>query len=236
MVNCIVIDDEPFARNLLDEYIQKVPYLNLLGSFSSGLDALDLLRKESVDLLFLDIQMPEINGITFLKSLNNKPKVIFTTAFAEFALEGFELNATDYLLKPFDFPRFLKAVEKILPPKIQNNEASVPQEHPKYLFVKDGSSVVKITLSDILFIKGVKDYVQIITNEKKVMSLQTLKELSENLPENSFSRVHNSYIVGLDHIDSIQRNQVHIQEVRIPLGGTFKKAFMGKLKEIGIAR
>ncbi len=236
MVNCIVIDDEPFARNLLEEYINKVPYLNLLGSFSSGLKALELLNAQPVDLLFLDIQMPEINGITFLKSLKNKPNVIFTTAYAEFALEGYELNATDYLLKPFDFPRFLKAVEKVTPAQIQAPETFSTAKSPKYLFVKDGSSMIKITLSDIRYIKGVKDYVQIFSINKKVMSLHTLKELSETLPEDLFARSHNSYIVGLQHIDSIHGNQINILDTQIPIGATFKKPFMESLKKIGLPR
>lgn len=234
MVNCIVIDDEPFARNLLEEYISKVPYLNLLGSFSSGLKALELLNSQPVDLLFLDIQMPEINGITFLKSLNDKPNVIFTTAYAEFALEGYELNATDYLLKPFDFPRFLKAVEKVTPAKNLVSENTVVTKSPKYLFVKDGSSMIKITLSDIHYIKGLKDYVQIFTLDKRVTSLHTLKELSETLPEDLFSRSHNSYIVGMQHIDTINRNQINIRDTQIPIGATFRKTFMESLKRIGL--
>ena len=234
MVNCIVIDDEPFARNLLEEYISKVPYLNLLGSFSGGLKALELLNSQPVDLLFLDIQMPEINGITFLKSLNDKPNVIFTTAYAEFALEGYELNATDYLLKPFDFPRFLKAVEKTTPQKHPVPDNSAITKSPKYLFVKDGISMIKITLTDIQYIKGLKDYVQIFTAGKKVTSLQTLKELSETLPEDLFSRSHNSYIVGMQHIDSINRNQINIRDTQIPIGATFRKSFMESLKRIGL--
>lgn len=236
MVHCIIIDDEPLARNLLEDYIQKVPYLNLLGSFSSGLKALELLNSQSVDLLLLDIQMPDINGITFFKSLSSTPSVIFTTAYAEFALEGYELNATDYLLKPFDFPRFLKAVEKVMHPKSIASTTSPVSDHPEYLFVKDGTSMIKITLSDILFIKSMKDYVQIFTNEKKVMSLQTMKELTELLPKNMFSRVHNSYIVGLQHIDSVTGNQIFIQQNQVPISNTFKKSFTNTLKSIGISR
>ncbi len=237
MTNCIIIDDEPFARNLLEDYISKVPFLELKGSFASALQALESLNKERIDLLFLDIQMPDINGITFLKSLRHKPKVIFTTAYAEFALEGFELDALDYLLKPFDFPRFLKAVEKYSSnnksPLTQNNHNDEPI---KYIFVKDGSSIVKIALTEILYIKGVKDYVQIITPSRKVMSLQTLKELSLNLPEHSFSRMHNSYIVGLHYIDSINHNEIQIGKISLPIGQTYKKSFMESLLRIGISK
>tara|TARA_R110000868_G_scaffold306734_4_gene568157 strand:- start:26932 stop:27642 length:711 start_codon:yes stop_codon:yes gene_type:complete len=236
MINCVIIDDEPYARNLLEDYIGKVPYLELLRSFSSGLNALETLRKNSIDLLFLDIQMPEINGITFLKSLQNNPNVIFTTAYAEYAVEGFELNAKDYLLKPFDFPRFLMAVEKIYSTVPQINIDRDIVDPVKYLFVKDGSTIVKISLSEIQFIKGLKDYVQIVTSSKKVMSLQTLKELSYSLPGQSFARVHNSFIIGLHHIDSIQNNHVNIKEVTIPIGPTYKKTFMESLIRIGISK
>ncbi|GAB5410395.1 MAG: LytTR family DNA-binding domain-containing protein [Balneolaceae bacterium] len=236
MVNCIVIDDEPYARNLLEEYIEKVSYLNLIGSFSSGLKALDILNRTSVDLLFLDIQMPEINGITFLKSLGKKPSVIFTTAHAEFALEGFELNATDYLLKPFDFSRFLSAVQKVTPSRNEIVQAPIKETDLKFIFVKDGTRIIKLTLSEILYIKGLKDYVQIITPSKKVLSLKSLKELTNSLPKHLFSRVHNSYIVGLSHIDSIQRNQIQIKKVVIPIGPTYKKEFMEALSNIGLPK
>lgn len=236
MINCLIIDDEPFARNLLEDFIAKVPYLELKGSFASGLNALDLLKKDSIDLIFLDIQMPDINGIALLKSLHNSPKVIFTTAYAEFALDGFELNALDYLLKPFDFPRFLSAVEKYTSTSFKNNSTLHSETNVQYIFVKDGSSIVKIALSDIQCIKGLKDYVQIITSSKKLLSLQSLKQLSLNLPEHSFSRVHNSYIVGLHHIDSINRNHIRIDEKTIPIGATYKKSFMESLRLIGISK
>lgn len=231
MINCVIIDDEPFARNLLSDYIDKVPYLNLKDSFSSGLLALEMLNKEKVDLLFLDIQMPDINGIEFLKSLKEAPKVIFTTAHAEFALEGYELDVLDYLLKPFDFPRFLKAVEKAS--KHQNKISDFEKEkQSKYILVKDGFDLVKVSLKDILYIKGLKDYVQIVTTKKKIISLQTLKDLSQSLPEDMFFRVHNSYIVSLDHINSIGKNQIKVEGDYIPIGATFKKHFFDSLNRL----
>lgn len=233
MINCVIIDDEPYARSLLSDYINKVPYLDLRGSFSSALFALEMLNKEKVDLLFLDIQMPDISGIEFLKSLKIAPSVIFTTAHAEFAIEGYELSILDYLLKPFDFPRFLKAVEKAS--VIQKNLiSSESKSEPKHILVKNGYSLVKISLDDILYIKGLKDYVQIVSKTKKTVSLQNLKELSESLPEDRFFRVHNSYIVGLDHISSIEKNRIQIDEKSIPIGLTFKKHFFDALNRIGI--
>lgn len=232
MINCVIIDDEPFARNLLSDYIDKVPYLNLKDSFSSGLLALEMLNDEKVDLLFLDIQMPDINGIEFLKSLKEAPKVIFTTAHAEFALEGYELDVLDYLLKPFDFPRFLKAVEKAS--KHQNRSSdSEKKNQSKYILVKDGYNLIRVSLKDILYIKGLKDYVQIVTIKKKIVSLQTLKDLSESLPEDMFFRVHNSYIIGFDHISLIEKNQIRIQDDSIPIGSTFKKHFFNSLNRVG---
>lgn len=233
MISCAIIDDEPFARSLLSDYIHKVPYLNLKDSFSSGLLALEMLNNEKVDLLFLDIQMPDINGIEFLKSLKEAPKVIFTTAHAEFALEGYELDVLDYLLKPFDFPRFLKAIEKVSKHHVSSSNSG-KKNQLKYILVKDGYNLVKVSLEDILYIKGLKDYVQIVTAKKKIVSLQTLKELSENLPDDMFFRVHNSYIVGFDHINSIGKNQIKIQGDSIPIGSTFKKHFFDSLNRLGV--
>lgn len=233
MINCVIIDDEPFARNLLSDYIDKVPYLNLKDSFSSGLLALEMLNDEKIDLLFLDIQMPDINGIEFLKSLKEAPKVIFTTAHAEFALEGYELDVLDYLLKPFDFPRFLKAVEKAS--KYQSKSSNSEEKNQsKYILVKDGYNLVKVSLKDILYIKGLKDYVQIVTTKKRIVSLQTLKDLSESLPGEMFFRVHNSYIVGLDHISLIEKNQIKVHDDSIPIGSTFKKHFFDSLNRKGL--
>jgi len=233
MINCVIIDDEPFARNLLSDYISKIPYLNLKHSFSSGLLAMETLNKEKIDLLFLDIQMPDISGIEFLKSLKEAPKVIFTTAHAEFALEGYELNILDYLLKPFDFPRFLKAIEKA--PTFQSTSNNSEHKEPlKYILVKDGHRLIKVALQDILYIKGLKDYVQIVTPNKKIVSLQTLKELSGNLPGDKFSRAHNSYIVGLEHINLVEKNRIVIEGEKIPIGPTFRKLFFDALNKIGV--
>lgn len=233
MINCVIIDDEPFARNLLNDYISKIPYLNLKHSFSSGLLAMETLNKEKIDLLFLDIQMPDISGIEFLKSLKEAPKVIFTTAHTEFALEGYELNILDYLLKPFDFPRFLKAIEKAS--TFQSTSNNSEQKEPlKYILVKDGHRLIKVALQDILYIKGLKDYVQIVTPNKKIVSLQTLKELSGNLPGDKFSRAHNSYIVGLEHINVVEKNRIVIEGEKIPIGPTFRKLFFDALNKIGV--
>jgi two-component system, LytTR family, response regulator len=232
MIRCVVVDDEPYARQLLTEFISKVPNLKLEGAFSSALAALPVLSKKSIDVLFLDIQMPDISGIDFLKTLDKRPLVIFTTAFAEYALEGFELDVADYLLKPFDFSRFLKAVNKLSqklesPPPPQSSDASTPKKD--FIFVKDGTRLVKVNLSEIKFIKGTREYVTIVTPGSKIMSLQSMKALEEELPEN-FIRVHNSFIVNITCINSIAKNEIEIGDEIIPIGITYKKSFFEKIR------
>jgi two-component system, LytTR family, response regulator len=233
MIRCVVIDDEPYARQLLTEFISKVPNLKLEGAFSSALAALPVLSKKNIDVLFLDIQMPDISGIDFLKTLDKRPLVIFTTAFAEYALEGFELDVADYLLKPFDFGRFLKAINK-LTQRIESAPVEPIQvtssSKSDFMFVKDGTKLVKVDLAEIYFIKGTREYVTIITSGSKIMSLQSMKALEEELPE-SFIRVHNSFIVNITRINSISKNEIEIGEDIIPVGITYKKSFFEKIKK-----
>jgi two-component system LytT family response regulator len=226
MIRCIVIDDEPYARDLLKEFILKVPHFQLVGIFSSALQALPVLSKTPVDVLFLDIQMPDLSGIDFLKSLDKRPSVIFTTAYAEYAIEGFELDVVDYLLKPFDFQRFLKAANKITQKieKPAEPEITTPHRDDTFMFVKDGTKLVKVELKNILFIKGTREYVTIYTADKKIMSLQSMKNLETELPVD-FIRVHNSYIVNIRAIESITKTDVKIGEEIIPIGVTYKKNF-----------
>jgi two-component system, LytTR family, response regulator len=196
---------------------------------SGPLEAMEVLRTTSVDLLFLDVQMPEITGISFLKSLQKKPLVILTTAYSEYALEGYELDITDYLLKPITFERFLKAVDKAnqrlssgTPVAAEKPAAETPSP---FIFVKDGTKLVKIRWDDILYVEGLKDYVTIHTRTQKVISLQRLKVLEEQLPTDKFIRVHNSFIVALDAIDSVHKDKIQIGNASVPVGDTYKKAF-----------
>jgi two-component system LytT family response regulator len=228
-ISCLIVEDEPLARNLITEYVRKVPYLNLVKACSGPLEAMEALRNTSVDLLFLDVQMPEITGISFLKSLQKKPLVILTTAYSEYALEGYELDITDYLLKPITFERFLKAVDKVnqrissgTTATVEKPAAEVPSP---FIFVKDGTKLVKIRWDDILYVEGLKDYVTIHTRTQKVISLQRLKVLEEQLPTDKFIRVHNSYIVALDAIDSVHKDKIQIGAASVPVGDTYKKAF-----------
>lgn len=233
---CLIVEDEPLARNLLEQYVLKVPYLQLVKSCSSPMMALEFFRDNTVDILFSDIQMPEITGITLLKILQKKPLVILTTAYSEYALEGYELDVADYLLKPISFERFLKAVEKVtqrlsatqpipVQEKIVREISTSTETTPAFIFVKDGTKLVKIRLSEILYIEGLKDYVSIVTRDKKIVSLQTMKSLVEQLPDNQFIRIHNSYIIAFDAIDAIQKEDVQIGKMLLPISDTYRKAF-----------
>lgn len=233
---CIIVEDEPLARSLLENYIQKVPYLQLVQSFSDPLKALEFLRENTVDILFSDIQMPEITGITLLKILQKKPLIILTTAYSEYAIEGYELDVLDYLLKPITLERFLKSVEKAslrlnatqgvsTEKNMQEIVPINPEAVQPYIFVKDGTKLVKIKLNEIMYIEGLKDYVAIYTPHQKVVSLQTIKSLESSLPEKQFIRIHNSFIVALEWIEAIQREKVQIGKVFLPISDTYRKAF-----------
>lgn len=229
-LNCVIIEDEPLARNLLVEYVKKVPSLHLIEAFSNPLAAMETLRSASVDILFLDVQMPEITGISLLKILKKRPLVVLTTAYSQYALEGYELDVADYLLKPITFERFLKSVDKITQrletvTLVQPTPAEQPSTSPAFIFVKDGTKLVKVKLDEILYIEGLKDYVTIHTDNQKIVTLQRLKALEEQLPSTKFIRIHNSYIVSLDAIEVIQKNEVQIKGVSLPIGDTYRKSF-----------
>jgi DNA-binding LytR/AlgR family response regulator len=229
-LSCLIVEDEPLARNLLTEYVRKVPYLTLVDACSSPLAAIEVLRKNTIDVMFLDIQMPEITGITLLKTLQKKPLVILTTAYSEYALESYELDVLDYLLKPVTFERFLRAVDKAnqrltsTSQPVTASEKTVDSNQP-FVFVKDGTKLVKILLDDILYVEGLKDYVTIHTRQQKITSLQRLKNLEEQLPSNKFIRIHHSYIIALSVIDVIHKGEVQIGNVFIPISDSYKKTF-----------
>lgn len=229
-LNCVIVEDEPLARNLMVEYVKKVPSLNLIEACSSPLMAIEVLRTHAVDLLFLDVQMPELTGISLLKVLQKKPFVILTTAYSEYALEGYELDVADYLLKPITFERFLKAVDKVIQRKetvkeISAQERPVQETKNSFVFVKDGTKLVKIQLEDILYVEGLKDYVTIHTKQHKIVSLQRLKLLEEQLPADQFIRIHNSFIVSLRAIEIIHKGEVQVGGALLPIGETYKKSF-----------
>jgi DNA-binding LytR/AlgR family response regulator len=229
MMNCVAVDDEHLALDLLEDNIKRVPFLNLAARCKNAFEANEVLLKEKIDLLFLDVQMPGISGIQFLQSVKTPPLVIFITAYEKFALEGFNLDAVDYLLKPVSFDRFLKAVTKAYeffnlkqggPPA-----ATTPISSPvEYLFVNAEYNLVKITLKDILYIEGLKDYVKIFTStaQRPIITRMSMKNLEEKLPANAFSRVHKSYIVSIDKIISIRRGKISVGTVHIPISEHYK--------------
>lgn len=231
MISCLIIEDEPLARNLMTEYVTKVPYLRLIQACSNPIAALEILRSQPVDLLFLDIQMPELTGISLLKTLRKKPYVILTTAYSQYALEGYELDVVDYLLKPITFERFLKAVDKVnqrtnavVTPVVAKVEAPAVAS-PSYVFVKDGTKLVKVFFDDILFVEGMKDYVTIHTTNQKITTLQRLKVLEEQLPADKFFRVHHSFIVAIHAVDTVHKGEVTIGKKQIPISESYRKAF-----------
>ena len=233
-IKCIIIDDEFPARILLKEFVEKVPTLELLGSFKSGLEALPTIQTGDVDLMFLDIQMPDITGVNFIKMLTKKPLVVFTTAYSEYAIESYQLDVLDYLLKPFSFDRFMQAVGKAMA-RMQPTSAPQPEIQPsgnttatesadEYLYVKADHKIHRIKFSSILYIEGLREYVTIFCiNNEKIITLESLRNLEETLPENKFIRIHKSYIVRFDLIKSLYGNQVAIEGVKdyIPVGKSY---------------
>lgn len=229
-MNCIVVDDEPLARQGMEMNIASIASLQLLGSFSNALAASDFLRKEKVDLMFLDINMPELNGLDFLKSLRDAPLVIFSTAYPQYALESYELDAIDYLVKPIRIERFLKAVNKA-----ENHLRLLQQEVSKshvekieddFVFIKADRKYFKIYFKDILYIEGLKDYVIIYTADNKIITSMNVKTIAAQLPVSIFARVSKSYIVNVLHITSFDNELVYIQNNEIPLGQSFKDDFI----------
>lgn len=220
-INCIIIEDEPLALERTKSYVLKLPFLNLLTTFDNGIDALVYLKSNKIDLIFLDINLGELSGIQLLETGNINCEVIIITAYQEHALKGFELNVTDYLMKPYSFDRFLQAVNRA-----QDNLSKTVTENIKdFIFIKTEYRLEKISLSDILYIEGMRDYRRIHTIHKKIMTLQTFKELEQEIPANIISRVHKSFMVSIDKIESIERDRIKIKDILIPISETYKKPF-----------
>jgi DNA-binding LytR/AlgR family response regulator len=230
MINVIIVDDEPLAQDVLETYIEKIPELNLVAKCDNALEANEALKEHDVHLMFLDIQMPQLTGIDFLKTLSKPPQVIITTAYPNYAIEGFELNALDYLLKPISLERFMKAVNKAQDQiELQRRDtaaAGAGEEDSDFIFVKADKKLVKVHYRDILYIEGLKDYVIIRLPQDRVITLQTMKSLEEKLPQNMFKRIHRSYIVNLDKIEAIVGNMVEVTEKgkakHLPIGKNYR--------------
>jgi len=224
----IAIDDEPLALKLVTDYISKTPFLELVGAFDNPLDAVDFLSDQDADLIFVDIQMPDLSGIEFTRSLQAEHKIIFTTAYEKYALEGFKLNAVDYLLKPFSYEEFLKAAGKAY--KIAELEAkNLPsvETNSQFLFLKSEYKIRRINFNDILYIEGLKDYVKVYTSaeDKPVLSLNSIKSLESKLPPEKFMRVHRSFLVNLDKIETIDRSRIVFGKIYIPVSDQYKDKF-----------
>lgn len=235
MIRCIIVDDEPLALHVLEDYMSKIPFLRLVKATTNPIEALTLVQEGNVDLVFLDVQMPELTGIQFLKISNGKAKVILTTAYPQYALEGYDLDVIDYLLKPIAFDRFFKSVQKaqtVLQPAASAKPAAVepaPKQQNDFLsdfiFVKTEHKIQKVYLNDILFIEGLKDYISIFTTTERIITLQNMKKMEDALPEKHFTRVHKSYIVAINKIDSIERSRIFIKDKIIPVGDTYRDDF-----------
>ncbi|MGZ3750063.1 MAG: LytR/AlgR family response regulator transcription factor [Mucilaginibacter sp.] len=225
-ISCIITDDEPFARKGLQGYVEKIGFLDLKGVCEDALQLSDLLQQQPVDLIFLDIQMPHITGVEFLRAIRNPPKVIFTTAYAQYAIEGFELDVMDYLLKPISYDRFLKAAWKA-------RDYFALKEQPgnavPYLFLKANGKLEKIIFDDILFIEGMENYVAVHLENKKIITHTTIKSLLEKLPAAQFLQTHKSYVVAINKVDTIEGNLLHVQKHKVPVSKYLREDVLGRI-------
>lgn len=229
-MNCLIIDDEPLAIDVIKTHISRIPFLNLIGETTSAFEALDLLNSLQVDLIFLDIQMPELTGIELLNSINKKPLVIFTTAYPEYALKSYELDAVDYLVKPIPFERLLKAINKAknrFSPSIKTQPQQESKQEQEYIFVKTEYKSVRINLGDIHFVESMKDYVTFHLNNEKVTSLLSIKNVEQQLPKNRFIRIHRSFIIALDKIMEVERNTLLVKNERLTIGTNYRETVKG---------
>jgi len=224
-MKCIIVDDEPLAIEVIESYVKKIGRLQLAGTCSNAIEAFDILKKEQVDLVFLDIQMPKLTGMDFIKTLKQPPKIIITTAYRDYAIESYELDVLDYLLKPISFDRFMKAVDKAL--------ETMPQESltqdDEYIYLKEDKKMVKVRLRDILYIESLKDYVRIKTASKEVITHQKISYLEETLPDNLFLRIHRSFIVGKENIESYSASNIEVPGNELPVGRMYKEQVLEKL-------
>ncbi|MGB1037826.1 MAG: LytR/AlgR family response regulator transcription factor [Bacteroidia bacterium] len=235
-MNCIAVDDEPLALDIIEAYVNKHPDLTLVARCNNAAEASEVLKTRKVDLMFLDINMPEISGLSFVKSLEKKPLFMFTTAYPDYAVEGFELDAIDYLLKPIAYDRFEKGVEKAKEYYSIKQNADVAEsdlEH-EHIFVKANQKLIKLAYSDIYYVEAFADYVKIFLKDKKIVTLQTMKNMEKKLPSEMFSRIHRSFIVNRNHVQSFSTSICEVNEIKIPIGKNYKEAFVGLMKSNNI--
>jgi len=228
-MKCIIVDDEPLAIEILESYVARIEELELVGTFRNAIAAFTFVQQNPVDLIFLDIEMPKLSGIDFLKTLKHHPKVIITTAYRDYAIEGFELEVIDYLLKPIPFERFLKSVGKVLSSRSEN--IPTPAAQDSFIYFKVDKKMVKTKIADILYIESIKDYVKVRTEDKEIITQQKISYLDESLPSAQFLRVHRSFIVNLDRIDAYTATDVEISKFKVPIGRNYKNDVMKVLSK-----
>ena len=234
--NCLIVDDEPPAREILKRYVERIPMLHLAGECSNAFEVIAFLHNENVDLIFLDIQMPQLNGLELLKTLTNPPKVIFTTAFQHHAFESYELDAVDYLLKPIKFERFIKAINKAIPAKEAEQTNGVPNQllsgwAETFLYFRSERKMVKVILQDILYIESLKDYVKIVTDKEQVITKYSMTAIEAMLPAKKFIRTHRSYLVALDKINSFSTTNITVLNMEIPVGRLYQREVIRMLSQ-----
>jgi len=232
---CLVIDDEPLARDLMRNHIEKLENFEIIADCGDAMQALQELRNCQVDLMFMDIQMPQITGIEFLKTLKYPPKVIITTAYREYALDGFELDVVDYLLKPITFERFLKSINKyyqIAQEESPNTVPAAPSTFPEtaYIYVKENKKVIKLHLNEILYVEGLSEYVQIHTSKKRIVTKTSMTKMQEKLPDTGFMRIHKSFIVSMDKIEAFTTNSIEVPGKELPIGRSYKNSVLEALR------
>lgn len=235
IIHCLIVDDEPIAREILINHIQKIDKLKIVASCKNALEAFNAINTHKVDLIFLDINMPEISGLSFVKSIKNDIKIIFTTAYREYAIEGFDLQAVDYLLKPISFERFLQAVNKYLGETIvdtNNFSIEMSQDKSEFMFVRADRKMVKINFSEINYIESLSDYIKIHTEEKTIITRETISNIHVKLPQKRFIRTHRSYIVAIDKIESFTNEFVEINNKAIPISRSYKNEVLSRLDHL----
>ncbi len=229
-MRCLIVDDEPLAQKVLEKYITELPDLTLVAKCSDAIEAMEVLEKEQIDLLFLDINMPRLSGINFLKSYQNPPLVVITTAYTEYAVESYELNVLDYLKKPFSFDRFLRAIQKAK--SVNENHPETVSEPLKSIFIKSNKKTINVIIDSIQYVEALGDYIKIYTKDEHIVTYQSMKGIERLLPENKFCRVHKSYLIALSKIKSIEGNMIHLADATIPIGNSYKQTFLQQINMI----
>lgn len=229
-MNCLAIDDEPLALNVIKDFCSKLEFINLVGTYTNAMDALQVLENQDIDLIFLDIHMPNINGLEFAKTMTNPPMIIFTTAYSEHAIEAYDLNAIDYMVKPIPFDRFLKSVNKAQSLyKLQNSNQKTSLN--EFMMVKADFATLKVSFKDILYVEGLKDYVKIFFKDKMILTKTTMKNIEKKLPQQHFIRIHKSYIVNLLSVEKIESNHIIYGRAKLPIGNSYRMAFFDMIDQ-----